>query len=128
MTGPVSILTVGEMAAADQAAIAAGAAGITLMERAGMAVAEAICERFSPRRTLVLAGPGNNGGDGYVIARGLRELGWDVSVAALGGPRTPDAQAARERWAGCAGAVSPELPDADLIVDALFGAGLDRPL
>jgi len=126
--GAREILTVEQMAAADRAAIAAGASGVELMERAGDAVVDAITARFSPRRTLVLAGPGNNGGDGYVIARRLGELGWDVRVTALAAPRTHDAQEAQKRWAGTAVAMSAELPDAELIIDALFGAGLDRPL
>ena len=65
------IHTVAEIAAADQAAIAAGTPGSELMERAGAAVADAIVERFSVRSVAVLCGPGNNGGDGYVVARPL---------------------------------------------------------
>ncbi|MGP2408004.1 NAD(P)H-hydrate epimerase, partial [Listeria monocytogenes] len=65
------ILTVAEMSAADQAAVAAGTPVSTLMERAGEAVAEAIKARWSPRSTVVLCGPGDNGGDGYVVARKL---------------------------------------------------------
>jgi hydroxyethylthiazole kinase-like uncharacterized protein yjeF len=122
------ILTVEQMAAADRAAIAAGVSGVELMERAGAAVVDAIAERFPARRTLVLAGPGNNGGDGYVIARRLRERGCDVRLAAIDAPRTPDAQAARKRWASDPVSIGPELPHAELIVDAMFGAGLDRPL
>jgi len=74
------ILTVGEMTAADRAAIAAGTPGQLLMERAGRAVAEAIRKRWRPCRTAVLCGPGNNGGDGYVIARMLKRRGWPVWV------------------------------------------------
>jgi hydroxyethylthiazole kinase-like uncharacterized protein yjeF len=99
-----------------------------LMERAGAAVADAIAARFSPRRTVVLAGPGNNGGDGYVVARRLRERGWDVGLAAVAPPRTRDAQEAAALWAGDAVAFGAEFPPGTLIVDALFGAGLDRPL
>jgi hydroxyethylthiazole kinase-like uncharacterized protein yjeF len=122
------ILTVDQMADADRAAIAGGLSGPQLMDRAGAAVVDAIVARFPRRRTLVLAGPGNNGGDGYVVARRLRELGWDVRVAALEPPRTPDAIAAHGQWA--ADSVSPgaEVAHAELIVDAMFGAGLDRPL
>ncbi len=122
------ILTVEQMSAADKAAISAGVSGPALMERAGAAVADAIAARFAQCRTVVLAGPGNNGGDGYVVARRLRERGWDVRVAASAAPRTPDAQAAQKRWAGETAPLGPQLPDTDLIVDALFGAGLDRPL
>lgn len=122
------ILTVGQMAAADQAAIAAGVPGVVLMERAGAAVVEAICARYSPRRTLVLAGPGNNGGDGYVVARHLHELGWDVAVAAVAPPRTEDAKEMARRWSGRTTPLVQTLPQAELMIDALFGAGLDRPL
>ena len=126
MTGR-PILTVAEMAAADRAAIAAGTPGVELMERAGAAVADAVCERFAPQPVAVLCGPGNNGGDGYVIARLLHERGWPVEVRSLGEPITPDARAARARWIG---GVRPldGAPDADLVIDALFGAGLSRPL
>ena len=116
------------MTAADRAAIAAGTPGIELMERAGTAVADVVAERFTPRPTLVLAGPGNNGGDGYVVARRLLERGWDVRVAALALPKTGDALAAASRWTGTTVPLSARAGDADLIVDALFGAGLDRPL
>ncbi|MFZ5720090.1 MAG: NAD(P)H-hydrate dehydratase [Pseudomonadota bacterium] len=126
MTGR-PILSVAEMSAADRAAIAAGSPGIELMERAGLAVVEAITERFSPRPTLVLCGPGNNGGDGYVAARLLKAQGWPVEVRALAEPATPDAQAMSARWDGPIRPLNGSL-DAGLVVDALFGAGLSRPL
>jgi len=116
------------MAAADQAAIAAGTAGAVLMERAGAAVAEAVSARFSPRKTVVLAGPGNNGGDGYVVARLLAERGWDVEVEALAPPATADAAAAAAQWQGGRGPLGEGAARAELAIDALFGAGLDRPL
>jgi hydroxyethylthiazole kinase-like uncharacterized protein yjeF len=122
------ILTVEQMAAADRAAIAGGVSGTELMERAGAAVVDAVTARFAARRTLVLAGPGNNGGDGYVVARLLAERGWDVRLAASGPPRARDAQAAAKLWAGETLVLGPDLPRCDLIIDALFGAGLDRPL
>ena len=125
---PREILTVAQMAAADQAAVEQGATGLELMERAGAAVVEAMASRFPPRETVVLAGPGNNGGDGYVVARRLRDLGWPVRVEAIGPPKTPDAAAMRELWDGEVQPVSPRLGADDLVVDALFGAGLDRPL
>ncbi len=127
MTGR-EILTVAEMAAADQAAVAAGATSAELMERAGDAVAEAIVARHSPTETVVLAGPGNNGGDGYVVARRLKEQGWSVRVAASAPPKTADAIAMAQRWEGEAEPLSGPPPKGVLIVDALFGAGLDRPL
>ncbi|HLI14094.1 MAG TPA: NAD(P)H-hydrate dehydratase [Alphaproteobacteria bacterium] len=119
------------MARADAAAIAQGISGYALMEAAGGAVAAAIRERLEPRSTVVLCGPGNNGGDGFVVARHLREAGWPVRVALLGEPSKlkGDAAAHAKRWQG---AVEPlavgSLDGAALVVDALFGAGLDRPL
>lgn len=115
------------MAAADRAAIAAGTPGVELMERAGLAVTDAVADRFAPRPTLVLCGPGNNGGDGYVVARLLKDRGWPVEVRALGEPATQDAQAMSARWDGTTRPLNGSL-DADLVIDALFGAGLSRPL
>lgn len=115
------------MAAADRAAIEAGTPGITLMERAGAAVADAVARRFDPEPVVVLCGPGNNGGDGYVIARLLKARGWPVRVRALGEPATLDARAAAAGWDGKIEALGGPLGDA-LIIDALFGAGLSRPL
>jgi hydroxyethylthiazole kinase-like uncharacterized protein yjeF len=120
------VLTVAEIAAADREAIAAGTPGIVLMERAGAAVADAIAERFSQRSVCVLCGPGNNGGDGYVIARLLKERGWPVEVRALAPPASADAQAAASRWDGEIAPFDAPL-EARLFVDAMFGAGLARP-
>lgn len=124
---PRPILTVAEMAAADLAAIRAGTPALTLMERAGAAVAEAIIARFAPCGTVVLCGPGDNGGDGYVVARLLAQAGWPVRVAALSPPQSESAQAMAARWTGPTAGLEP-LPEAELYVDALFGAGLARPL
>ena len=115
------------MARADGAAIAAGTPGLTLMELAGTAVADAVCARFSRQRAFVLCGPGNNGGDGYVAARVLKERGWPVEVRALGEPQTQDAQAASARWFGATQPLNTGL-EAGIWIDALFGAGLSRPL
>lgn len=122
------ILTVAEMTAADRAAIAAGTSGVTLMERAGRAVADAVRQRYRPCRTVVLCGPGNNGGDGYMVARILKRRGWPVWVEALGQPSTPDARAVAARWRGETIPLSGDGRPAELIIDALFGAGLSRPL
>jgi hydroxyethylthiazole kinase-like uncharacterized protein yjeF len=127
LPGRRPILTVAEMGAADRAAIEAGTPSLTLMERAGAAVADAVAERFRPQPTQVLCGPGNNGGDGYVVARLLRERGWPVEVRALAEPATQDAQAMSARWAGETKPLSGRLADG-LVIDALFGAGLSRPL
>jgi NAD(P)H-hydrate epimerase len=122
-------LTNAEMRRADALAASLGQAGERLMQRAGEAVAAALRRRWTPRPALILCGPGNNGGDGYVIARALAEAGWPVRVAALAEPRGGDALAWRRRWSGT---VEPLVPDgldgAALVVDALFGAGLARPL
>ena len=121
------ILTVAEMGRADAAAIAAGTPGITLMERAGTAVADAVCARFARQAALVLCGPGNNGGDGYVTARLLKERGWPVEVRSFGEPATQDAQAASARWDGPTSPLNGAL-EPGVWIDALFGAGLSRPL
>src|SRR4051794_41908307 len=90
-----SILTAQRMAAAEQAAIDAGTSVETLMERAGAALAEAAYRFAGPVPTLILCGPGNNGGDGYVAARHLAQRGVAVRIAAGGGPNTGAAQSAR---------------------------------
>jgi hydroxyethylthiazole kinase-like uncharacterized protein yjeF len=124
------LLTPAEMARADALAIAAGIPGIELMEAAGRAVAEAAAELAPDGPVLVLAGPGNNGGDGSVAARLLGEAGRDATLMLLADPArlTGDAATAFARWAGPARPAAPPLPPAALIVDALFGAGLDRDL
>lgn len=124
------IITVAQMRAIDAAAVAAGTPTRTLMENAGRAVAEAIAGRCEPRPTAVLCGPGNNGGDGWVAARHLRAMGWPVWVetlvdcASLKG----DAADAAAAWEGETFAIGENNPMAQLFVDALFGAGLSRPL
>jgi hydroxyethylthiazole kinase-like uncharacterized protein yjeF len=121
------ILTVAEMNAADRAAIRAGAPGVELMERAGNAVTQAIIKRFPKQPTRVLCGPGNNGGDGYVVARLLKGRGWPVEVRAFSEPTSADCRAAASLWEGVTQPLSGEA-EPGLIVDALFGAGLSRPL
>ncbi|MGZ6039836.1 MAG: NAD(P)H-hydrate dehydratase [Phenylobacterium sp.] len=121
------ILTVEQMGRADAAAIAAGTPGTVLMDRAGTAVADAVCARFPRQTTTVLCGPGNNGGDGYVAARVLKERGWPVEVRSFGEPATQDAQAASARWDGATKPLNGAL-EPGVWIDALFGAGLARPL
>ncbi|MFI4889228.1 MAG: NAD(P)H-hydrate dehydratase [Steroidobacterales bacterium] len=121
-----ALLDVGRMSRADRLAVAGGIPAGDLMQNAGAAVAREIRQRFGPRRTIVLCGPGNNGGDGFVAARELAVAGWPVRVALLGEiARLPGA--AREhalRWAGVPESVRPEaLGDAEIVIDALFGAG-----
>jgi hydroxyethylthiazole kinase-like uncharacterized protein yjeF len=126
------IITVAQMRAVDEAAAAYGAPSLRLMENAGGAVASAIAARFAPRRTFVVCGPGANGGDGWVAARLLRERGWPVSVAALQerSALAGDAAHAASLWDGeilKTGALGADA-GGDLYVDAMFGAGLSRPL
>ncbi|MDB5454168.1 MAG: yjeF family protein [Caulobacteraceae bacterium] len=124
----LEILTAAESRAAERQAIERGTPALALMERAGAAVAAAIVARFTPRETLVLCGPGNNGGDGYVVARLLKERGWNVRVLQLGAPKTADAKAMAGRWDGDTRPLTADPVRADLIVDALFGVGLSKPL
>jgi len=126
MSGRI-VLTAAEMRAAEAQAIAAGTSVETLMDRAGRAAAEAIMGFAGPLPALVLCGPGNNGGDGYVIARALKEAGQEVRVAATDAPTTPAAQAARAAWGGPVLDIA-EAEPAPLLVDALFGTGLKRGL
>ncbi len=121
------ILTAEEMRAAEAAAIAAGTPTYALMERAGAGAAEAIWRFAGPMPALVLCGPGNNGGDGYVIARRLSERGLEVSVAVLAEPQSADARAARMAWDGAVVPIADAEP-APLLIDALFGTGLARGL
>lgn len=126
-----ALLTVGEMTRADQLTIAAGTAGIALMEAAGRGAARCIQRRHAPGPVSVLCGPGMNGGDGFVVARVLREAGWPVRVGLLGGRDrlAGDAAEACAAWSGPVEAISGGLLDgAAVVVDALFGAGLNRDL
>ena len=131
------LLTAVQMRAIEAAAIASGqVTGLELMERAGRGVVEAVFQewpdlRATSHRAVVLCGPGNNGGDGFVVARLLKEWGWEVEVFLYGTPEgmPPDARVNYERWLGM-GEVRATVPvrDCDLIVDALFGIGLARPI
>jgi len=126
-----ALLDVASARAIDQAAIAAGTPAVELMERAGAATAAAIRERWQPVPTLVLAGSGNNGGDGFVVARLLVEAGWQVRVACARDLKTLSgaALAMAKRWTGPISALDPaRLDGVGLVVDALFGTGLARPL
>ena len=128
----IELLTNAEMAEADRLTIAAGVAGMDLMENAGRAVADAVSARYPPgTRVAVAAGPGNNGGDGFVAARLLAERGHRVRLLLLGDRSRlrGDAAEAAKRWPGPVEPAAPAaLEDADVVIDALFGAGLDRPV
>ncbi|UVO49179.1 NAD(P)H-hydrate dehydratase [Sphingomonas sp. SUN019] len=121
------ILTAAEMRAAEDAAIAEGASVRSLMARAGQAVAEAARRLAAGSEVLVLCGPGNNGGDGYVAASILQAAGHAVRVAATGEPRTDAARNARGGWSGPIETIADARP-APILVDALFGTGLSRGL
>ncbi len=153
----VDLLTAAQMGALERAAIDSGAVtGLELMERAGQGVVDAIFEEWpelrdrgaspssspgylrpdegDPLRAMVLCGPGNNGGDGFVVARLLRQLGWAVEVVLFGDPsKLPkDARTNYERWGGpthaAADVAGEDLRHPDVSIDALFGTGLARPI
>ncbi|HEY6432389.1 MAG TPA: NAD(P)H-hydrate dehydratase [Acetobacteraceae bacterium] len=128
MAGRAQLLSPAEMGRADALSPGLGMSGAALMEHAGRAVARAVRARFRPGRTLVLCGPGNNGGDGYVAARLLAEQGWPVHVAVLASPRDgSDAALAAGRWRGSSAEFSAaSVSRAELVIDAVFGAGLAR--
>jgi len=128
----VELLTPDEMGEADRRTIAAGTRSYLLMERAGEAVAAEATRMVPPgSRIAVLCGPGNNGGDGFVAARVLAAAGHRVSVHLLGRREQlkGDASLAARAWPGPVESVRRDMPEGlDLIIDAIFGAGLDRPI
>jgi len=124
----LELLTTAEMSEADRLTIVGGTAGMTLMENAGRAVAEAVA-RMQLQRIVVVAGPGNNGGDGFVAARYLAERGHKVRLCFVGdrAKLRGDAAQSAGHWSGPIEVASPaSLTNCDAVVDALFGAGLDR--
>lgn len=126
-----ALLTTAQSYAADQAAVAAGVESLTLMENACAAIARTVRKRWTPRPTLVLAGPGNNGGDGFGTALLLAGAGWPVTVALLGdiAALRGDAAAMAARWTGPVQPLEPSvLAGHALVIDAVFGAGLGRAL
>src|SRR3954451_3660595 len=118
------ILTAGAMRAAELSAIDGGTSVEQLMERAGTGLAEAAYRFAGPMPALILCGPGNNGGDGYVAARHLAERGVAVRVAALSETNTDAAKWARGQWTGEVEHLTGDTQGAPLVIDALFGTGL----
>jgi len=126
-----ALLDVNQAGDADRLAVEAGVSVADMMEHAGKAVAREIARRWSVRSIVVLCGPGNNGGDGFVAARHLADAGWPVRVALLGtrGSLVGPARYHADRWLGGVEPLSHlALQGAGLVVDALFGAGLSRAL
>lgn len=127
--GSSILLTPAEMAEADRLTAESGFSYARLMENAGTAVVETILGRYYQMPVLVLCGPGNNGGDGFVVARQLKEKGWPVHLV-MHGDRSRlkrEAAANADAWTGRIEAFNPDLVrDADMVIDALLGAGLDR--
>ncbi|NDE91278.1 MAG: NAD(P)H-hydrate dehydratase [Alphaproteobacteria bacterium] len=131
-----SVLSAQQMRMAEQIAVQAGTPLIVLMERAGLAVAEQVMARYSKRPTVILCGPGNNGGDGFVAARHLAAKGWPVRILLYGKLEelTPEAKVAASRWRGAVITASIAVLEnalqkgAQLIIDAFYGIGLRRPI
>ncbi len=126
-----ALLTAKQMAQADRLTLASGISGTALMENAGRPVALAIMQRWTPRPVLVLCGPGSNGGDGFVVARRLAEADWPVRVALLVPRENLRGEAAHHAalWRGPVEPLtSAALDGAQVVVDAIFGAGLSRAL
>ena len=128
MTRARPIVTAEEMVAAEHTAIDSGTTVETLMERAGATLAEAAYRHVGRMPALILVGPGNNGGDGYVAARHLAERGVAVRVAALAEPKSDAARWAHSQWKGEGEALDESTARAPLLIDALFGTGLKRGL
>jgi len=126
-----ALLSVKQMTLADRLSVEAGVNAVTLMSHAGRAVSREVQRRWRPRPVTVLCGPGNNGGDGFVVAQRLSLAGWPVRVALLGSIEQLVGEAHHHamQWQGPVETLAPSVLDhAELVVDALFGAGLNRAL
>ena len=131
LNSQTALLDVNQMGEADRLTVVAGTPSNLLMENAGGSVAQAIIKRWSARPVTIMCGPGNNGGDGFVTARHLVEAGWSVRLALLGAREGLKGEAHHhaERWSGAVEPLTPAaLEGAELVVDAIFGAGLSRAL
>jgi ADP-dependent NAD(P)H-hydrate dehydratase / NAD(P)H-hydrate epimerase len=134
MLHPLALLTAEESKTADKAAIESGTSSETLMENAGKALVALITQEYQPTPILIVCGTGNNGGDGFVAARLLKEQHWQVTLVVVGDEKTieGDAKAAKAKWNMAGGAVrafsADLLRNSELVVDAIFGAGLDRDI
>lgn len=130
-----AVLTAAQIHAADAQAAHMGIQPYDLMQQAGTALATLILQRFPKSRALILCGPGNNGGDGFVLAHSLLQRGWSIDVVTADGraPRHPPASEHARSWRGPLYSFERLLSqsgqsDYDVIIDAGFGVGLDRPL
>jgi NAD(P)H-hydrate epimerase len=131
MNAYTALLDVRQMSEAVRLTVAAGTPEGQLAENAGSAVARQIAQRYSARSVTVLCGPGSNGGDGFVAARHLAEAGWPVQLALLDANETPPEELRHhaEQWQRAIEPLTPAvLEGAHLVVDAIFGSGLTRPL
>ena len=129
MDNRTALLDVHRMGEADRLTVAEGTPAVVLMDNAGQAVARAVSNRWTARPVTVLCGSGNNGGDGFVAARHLARQGWPIRVALLGSRErmTGEARHHADRWEGLIEPLAPEVLDGTaLVIDALFGAGLNR--
>jgi hydroxyethylthiazole kinase-like uncharacterized protein yjeF len=125
------ILSTHQMKLAEKAACTGKTNSFTLMQRAGKAVAEEIISRYSKQPVLVLCGTGNNGGDGFIVASTLKKKNWDVTLACAADTHDlqGDASRAADTWRDDIVSFEDlEIPEDGLIVDAVFGTGLSRPV
>ena len=131
MNAHTALLNIRQMNEAVRMTVSAGTQASQLTENAGAAVAQQIMQRYSARSVTVLCGPGNNGSDGFVAARHLVEAGWPVRLALLAPDQTlpEELRHYADRWCGAIEPLTPAvLDEANLVVDAIFGSGLTRPL
>ena len=128
----LEVLNTQEMYKADSDTIESGILGVELMENAGFSTAKIIIDNWNPCPLLILCGPGNNGGDGFVIARHLKKAGWPIRVASLVSidKYKGDAATMAQKWDGAIELLSEKtaLTNTALVVDAVFGIGLSKPL